>query len=288
MRFSLTAAALLLLPGMALAAAKTKPSPSAKPSPSPTAKPAPSPTAKPVPPGKDKDLAGDAIIEKMLEQDPLGFGGADAHVLMVLVDERGGERKRNADMLTRKDGKTRRSFIRFTAPADIAGTAFLGVDDAGERVQHLYLPALEKTRRIAGSQRNARWVGTDYSYADLDNRDIQDAVKLRLPDEKLGNDLAYVVETTPSDKSSEYAKVRVWVSKTTWLPVRIRFFDAAGVEVKRLTVQEVKKVSGKWIITESKMVDVKRDHTTVIKVVDITLRKDVPLDQFTVRALERG
>jgi len=236
----------------------------------------------------DKNLDGAAIVDKMLEQDPLGFGGADAHVLMVLVDAQGGKRERNADMLTRKDGKTRRSFVRFTAPADIAGTAFLGVDDNGDRVQQLYLPALARTRRIASNQRNARWVGTDYSYADLDNRDLADGVKKRLPDEKVGADNAFVVEATPSDKASEYAKVRVWISKTSWLPLRIRYFDAAGAEVKRLTVQEVKKVSGKWIISESKMVDVKREHTTVIKVVDITLRKDVPLDQFTVRALERG
>ena len=50
----------------------------------------------------------------------------------------------------------------------------------------------------------------------------------------------------------------------------------------------MKKVSNRWLITESKMVDLKREHTTVFKVVEVTLRKDIDLEQFTVRALERG
>jgi hypothetical protein len=36
------------------------------------------------------------------------------------------------------------------------------------------------------------------------------------------------------------------------------------------------------------MVDLKREHSTIMKVVEITLRDDIPLEQFTVRALERG
>jgi outer membrane lipoprotein-sorting protein len=229
----------------------------------------------------------DAIIENMLEQDPLGYGGAEARIAMVLVNDRKQENRRKVVMLSRKDGDTRRIFVRFQAPADVAGTSFLGIDENGSRTQFLYLPSMGKSRRISGKQRNASFVGTDYSYADLDNRDIDDSTKKRLPDEKVGAQDCYVIEAMPSSKESAYGKVVLWIAKSTWLPMRIRFYDSAGAESKRLTVQEVKKAEGRWVITESKIVDLKRQHTTVMKVTEIDIKGDIALEQFTERALAR-
>jgi len=237
--------------------------------------------------GNDASLSADAIVEKMLEQDPLGYGGAEARLTMVLVNDRNQENRRKVVMMSRKDGDLRRIFVRFQSPADVAGTSFLGIDDSGNRTQFLFLPAMAKSRRISGKQRNASFVGTDYSYADLDNRDIDDSTKKRLADEKVGSQDCFVVEVAPSSKESAYAKVTLWIAKSSWLPARIRFFDAAGGELKRLTVQEVKKVENRWVITESKMVDLKRQHTTVMKVTEIDIRDDIPLEQFTERALAR-
>jgi outer membrane lipoprotein-sorting protein len=236
---------------------------------------------------KDAAVTADAIVDKMLEQDPLGYGGAEARISMVLVNDRNQENRRKVVMMSRKDGDTRRIFVRFQEPADVANTSFLGIDDNGNRTQFLYLPSMGKSRRISGKQRNASFVGTDYSYADLDNRDIDDSTKKRLPDEKIGNQDCFVVEVAPSSKESAYGKVQLWIAKTTWLPMRIRFFDAGGAEAKRLTVQEVKKAEGRWVITESKIVDLKRQHTTVMKVTEIDIRGDIPLEQFSERALAR-
>jgi len=235
----------------------------------------------------DADLTAEQIIDKMIETDPLGYGGAEARIAMALVNDRGQENKRKVVMKSRKDGDTRRLFVRFLSPADVSGTSFLGIDDGGTRTQWLYLPAIGKTRRISGKQRNAAFVGTDYTYADMDNRDIEDSDKVRLEDEKVGKQDCFVVEADPTSKESSYGKVKLWISKTSWLPLRIRFYDGKDNEVKRLTVQEVKKVEGRWVIAESKMVDLKRQHTTVMKVTEIDIRDDLPLEQFEERALER-
>lgn len=236
---------------------------------------------------KKKDLSADAIIEKMIDADPLGYGGAEARIAMALVNDRGQESKRKVMMRSRKDGDTRRLFVRFLAPADVAGTSFLGVDDGGSRTQWLFLPELGKTRRISGKQRNAAFVGTDYTYADLDNRDVDDSSKVRLEDEKVGGKACFVIEVDPTSTESAYGSIKLWIDQTSFLPLRVRFYDDAGAEAKRLTVQEVKKVESRWVITESKMVDLKRQHTTVMKVIEIDIRDDLPLEQFEERALER-
>lgn len=237
--------------------------------------------------GKKQSLDGNVIVERMIERDPLGYGGAEARMLMVLVNNRDQQRKRKLVMLSRKDGDLRYTFVRFLAPSDVAGTSFLGLDDGGERTQHLFLPALARTRRISSKQRNASFVGTDYSYADLDLRDVDDAKKQRLDDDAVGGVDCYVVEVRPTSKESPYARIVLWIGKETMLPLRIRYFDGKDTEVKRFTAREVKAVKGRWIIAESKMVDIKREHSTIMKVVEITLRDDIPLEQFTVRALER-
>ncbi len=236
---------------------------------------------------KDADLTAEQIVDKMIDQDPLGYGGAESHLAMALVNDRGQESKRKLFMKSRKDDKTRRLFVRFQSPSDVAGTSFLGIDDDGDRTQWLYLPAVGKSRRISGKQRNAAFVGTDYSYADLDNRDIDDSSKERLADEKVGKEDCFVVEVKPTSSESAYARVDLWIAKDSYLPMRIRFFDSADTEIKRLTVQEVKKFEKRWVITESKMVDLKRQHTTVMKVNEIDIRDDIPLEQFEERALER-
>jgi hypothetical protein len=236
---------------------------------------------------KADDKTADEIIDAMIDMDPLGYGGAEARLAMALVNDRGQENKRKLLMRSRKDGDTRRLFVRFQDPADVAGTSFLGIDDGGDRTQWLYLPAVGKTRRISAKQRNAAFVGTDYTYADLDNRDIDDAKKTRLEDEKVSKKSCYVIEVDPESSDSEYGTVKLWISKESMLPLRIRFFDGDGNELKRMTVSEVKKVEGRWVITESKMVDLKRQHTTVMKVTEIDIRDDIPLEQFEERALER-
>ena len=238
-------------------------------------------------PSSAAPLGADAIVKRMLEQDPLGYGGAEAHLSMVLVDQRDAQRRRKLVMYSRNDSRTDRMFVRFSAPVDIAGTAFLSVDRAGNRVQHLHLPALHKTRRISSRQRNSSFVGTDYSYSDLDNRDLKDATKTRLDDDKLGGHDCYVVDAVPTDKRSQYGRVRLWVSKSTWLPLRMRYYDHSDKERKRFTAKEVKRVNGRWIIKESKMVDLKRRRATVLRVIRISLKRDVPLEQFSVRALDR-
>lgn len=232
-------------------------------------------------------MTAERVVDEMINRDPLGYGGAEADVMMVLVNKRDQKQSRKMITMSRNDEGTRRMFVRFNAPADIAGTAFLGINDGKERQQHLYMPALAKVRRISGANRNSRFVGSDYTYADMDYTDFEKSSKKLLPDEQVSGQDAYVVELAPSEKDSEYGKVTLWVAKKTMLPLRIRYFNDAGKEIKRMVVKEVKQEKKKWMITESKMVDLEKNHTTILKVVSVQLRDDIPLDQFSVRALDR-
>jgi hypothetical protein len=63
--------------------------------------------------------------------------------------------------------------LRFTAPAEVKGVAMLIVnhpDRASD--QWMWAPAVERDRRIALQDRSTRFFGTDFSFEDLEERDV--------------------------------------------------------------------------------------------------------------------
>ncbi len=72
--------------------------------------------------------------------------------------------------LEKSKGETA-NLIRFIEPEDIAGTGLLSLDKAdGKSEQWLYLPALDRVRRISGDRKGGRFVGSDLYYEDLQER----------------------------------------------------------------------------------------------------------------------
>src|SRR5262249_29499618 len=66
-----------------------------------------------------------------------------------------------------------KSVLRFTTPAEVKGVALLVVnhpDRASD--QWMWTPAIERDRRIALQDRSTRFFGTDFSFEDLEERDV--------------------------------------------------------------------------------------------------------------------
>ena len=236
--------------------------------------------------------SGGEILRRMRQTDAFGWSGAEARIRMVLRERGGRERVRVLDSISRREGDDVRSVVRFREPADVAGTAFLLLERPGAPTeQWVYLPGLRRTRRIVGRERQGSFMGSDFSYADLDQRDLRAVSSRRLADERLGQSPCYVVETTPStrpDASSAYGKVQVWVRQADFVPLRIRFFDRGGTLLKTFYARRVATQQGRPVILESRMHDARTGHVTDLVIDSIRFRTDFDDDQFTPRSLERG
>ncbi len=78
-------------------------------------------------------------------------------------------------LLRGQGGAGDRMLMRFTYPNDIAGTGFLVWEHpGGDDERFLYLPALGRVRRIAGSERQESFVGSDFTYEDIGGRELED------------------------------------------------------------------------------------------------------------------
>ena len=107
--------------------------------------------------------------------------GRDARIAMRmrLFDRQGRVRERALSMSSLRGGPGRpvpgdRSLVRFTHPADIKGTAFLVWEQPNaDDERFLYLPSLGRVRRIAGSEAQESFVGSDFTYEDIGGREFE-------------------------------------------------------------------------------------------------------------------
>lgn len=192
----------------------------------------------------------------------------------------------NRELQMWADGGDRR-LIKFTAPADIAGSGFLQIEDEGGTQTLVYLPALGRTRRIAGGQQGDSFFGSDFSYEDITGIEPEDYTHTLL-DVKEGP--LYVVEAVPTAASgSTYDRLLLEVPEDTLVPLNAEYYRD-GQLVKVLSVTAAGVVDGYLVPTERKMETISNGSVTsftVLTQTDVTFDEELPAELFTERYLAR-
>lgn len=238
----------------------------------------------------DDGLSAEAIRDKVVENNSFGFNNARAEVKLTLVSKRNTRRERmiRVDSLDTAEGK--RTMVRFLKPADVAGTSFLSVEQTErDDDQYLYLPSLDKSKRISGGQKNQRFMGTELTYADMESRDLKDGKVTRLPDEAYGGGQVYVLEATPreGDKESQYSRTKSWIHKVSSVPLKVEFYDRKGKLLKTLKVKRLEKQDGRWIAKETLIENTQSKAKTEMSIVSIAFDVKLNAAMFTERALRQ-
>jgi len=239
--------------------------------------------------GSASSPSADEILQHVLASDPWGLAGADVRASAILTDKRGTRRTLSFTAASKRYAPPlSMSIVRFSAPPDLAGTGFLQIQKAdGDDDRFLYLPALKRSRRISGNLRANAFMGTDFSFADLDRRDLRDSQATLRGLEKVAERDCYVIDVLPRREDSQYARLELWVRTDYYLTVRMRMYDRAGVHVKTFEAQQLKRVSGSWFVSQSLMTNHKTGHSTLLQLNDIAVSTRLPDEDFSVRALER-
>jgi hypothetical protein len=236
----------------------------------------------------DSALSADDIARKTLRADSFAWEGARTRLRMILQAPGKKDQERSMQVLARRQHGLLQSVVRFSAPEDIAGTAFLMLEhEGGASEQYLYSPGLRRTRRIPpGSDRDSSFAQSDFTYADMQPVDPKYAHNLRKPDEKVGDDDCFVIESTIDAASGlPYGKLVTWVRKKDFVALRTRFFDKAGKPLKTLYARKVKQLEGKPVVVEALMKS-ENGHATELLIDDMERKDDLSDSLFTPNALE--
>lgn len=181
-----------------------------------------------------------------------------------------------------------KAVLRFTAPAEVKGVALLVVnhpDRASD--QWMWTPAIERDRRIALQDRSTRFFGTDFSFEDLEERDVSQYDYRLLGEEAVDGAPCWKIESTPKEsKSSQYTRSIVWIRKDNYAFARIDNFVKEQA-VRRLTYADIQNVQGIWTARQLEMSDLRRGSRTRLTLDKLQYNLPMSDDDFTLQAIRR-
>lgn len=189
---------------------------------------------------------------------------------------------------TGEDDAGANQLIKFTGPADVRGSGFMSVAGAGGVSEsYIYLPALDRVRRVAGGQEQDAFFGSDFSYEDITGLtgDIEGDFVYNLLEVTDGP--TYVVEAVPTDSAdTSYERVVYEVDEALLLPTRIEFYRS-GELYKLMTISQTIEQDGFRLPAEIRMETVAAGSVTTLVQTDFELDTEIPDDVFTERFLRR-
>ena len=181
-----------------------------------------------------------------------------------------------------------RAILKFTAPAEVKGVALLIVnhpDRASD--QWMWTPAIERDRRIALQDRSTRFFGTDFSFEDLEERDVNQYDYQMLGDETVEGAACWKIQSVPKErKSSQYTRSVVWIRKDNYAFARIESYVKDAV-VRRLDYSDIENVQGIWTARRLEMTDLRRGSRTRLTLDKLQYNTPMNEEDFTLQALRR-
>jgi outer membrane lipoprotein-sorting protein len=182
-----------------------------------------------------------------------------------------------------------KAVIRFTAPAEVKGVALLVVNHPDRSSdQWMWRPAIGRETRIALQDRSTRFFGTDFSFEDLEERDVDQFDYKLTGEEALQGAPCWRIESRPRQgKSSQYTMSRIWIRKEDYVPAQYENLIKDQV-VRRLVQSDIRKVQGIATPCLLEMTDLRRNSKTILKYEKLEYNVSVKDDEFTVQALSRG
>ncbi|MFW6244361.1 MAG: outer membrane lipoprotein-sorting protein [Fibrobacterota bacterium] len=207
---------------------------------------------------------------------------------MLLTKKNGSEKTRSLLMYGKKDKTGTFSFIEFESPADVKGTKLLSIPkkDGGSE-QRIYLPALRKARLIASSGKKGKFVGSDFYYYDMEDREFEDFTYKFLREEKLEDKECQIIQMTSRATDTPYSKAEAWVSKKDNFVYKMKLYDRKkGQHEKTMEVLEAETIDGCIIPTKVLMTSVQKGTRTMLTLEDLKVNKGVDDKVFSIRNLE--
>jgi len=241
------------------------------------------------------DAKARAIMEKVDARDDGQTLEQDMY--MILIDKNKKKRIRDIKSYNKDFGEDEYRVMFFKSPADVKNTAFLTYDyddETKDDDQWLYLPALKKIKRIPTNDKSSSFMGSDFSYYDMTDRNLDDYDFKLLKEIKVKGHDCWVIEGIPRNKKvikeSGYTKSIGIVRKDNYVVVRMINY-MKNRKRKYFELTKLHKQDGIWVADEMVMVTKKGKkmvHKTILKFNNIKLNIPLSDDLFTTRRLDKG
>ncbi len=181
-----------------------------------------------------------------------------------------------------------RSELHFAAPPEVRGVALLVVNHPDRSSdQWMWVPAEERDRRIAIQDRATRFFGTDFSFEDLEERDVDQYDYKSSTDAMIDGVACWKIESRPKEsKTSQYTSAVLWVRKDRFFLTRTDNFNKDRL-VRQITYEDIESIQGIWTARTVTAVDYVRNSRTVLSLDKVQYDLPMKSTDFTRESLRR-
>jgi outer membrane lipoprotein-sorting protein len=232
---------------------------------------------------------------KALDETTRNWTDRTQRMQLTIHDAAGGERRRDLQVYAKRYTKGEEKAISyFLAPQEVKGIAFLQWTHAGrDDEQWLYLPEFKRSRQIAARLRDESFMGTDFSYRDLEIiveflrwSDAEAPAQLA-GQETLGGKATDIIDLRPRLEGMPYRRIMLWMDRDQLVPRKLDFYDSAGALAKSLTLDDIRDVGAIPTAHRLEMRSVEKGSRTVVELPQVTYNSGLPDELFTQRYLDR-
>lgn len=217
---------------------------------------------------------------------------------MTLTDKRGRVRQRQALVFRQNEDKLKHTRITYMAPKAVRELTFLSrdfKDNARADERWLYIPAARKVRRIPASDRGDYFLGTDFTFEDMQSDlkfDVQDYHFTLEASNGSEDNRSHLIRGQPVSrkvaKELGYGGFRAEIDVNTWFPTQIEFFDLKQAPLKTIKVSGLHKIDGVWTPQRIEAEHHRTGHHTRFDYSEIRHSNTLPETLFNPPALTRG
>jgi Outer membrane lipoprotein-sorting protein len=186
-----------------------------------------------------------------------GYKGEESDIELELISADGQKVTRKMHSKVQESGRDERGLATITWPADLKGIRLLSWSYRGkDDDQWLYLPSVQRVKRISARGKTGSFLGSEFAYEDLVNIFWVEKFKHKfVRDQKVGARDTWVVERYPTATESGYSKQLAWIDKEYLVPLRIDFYDRKGQLLKSSRMKSITKYGSKWRADRVEMVN---------------------------------
>ena len=214
---------------------------------------------------------------------------------LTATDKSGGTRTLVGRLHARLEAGRINAMMRITEPSDMKDAAYL-VREAGtpgeKEEMYVYIPALQKVRRITGGMRDSSLFGTDLSYSDVKQITYalsSDTLKLDRS-ENLEGRPTWVLSMAPDPTAgARFDKVIAWIDQKSCMVMKADF-QQGGVVRKRFqsAAKFLAQAGPHWYVTEGRIDDLQEKTHTQMRVTGVLGDKELADRLFNPRVFYLG
>lgn len=176
-----------------------------------------------------------------------------------------------------------RILLKVLAPVSLKGFGYLSY---GDDQNWVYLPAFQKTKRIAGQQKMQSFAGSDFSFHDLGALQVSgyhDFNHAQQPCDKVS---CHVITARVIDRSVGVTKKRFFVTQKDNRLVQIDSYDSKDQLVKKLFFERYELVQNK-LVPKQMRIEVQDGGFSTFEIKSIMINQGLSLDDVNRRWLQK-